>query len=120
MKDREIWHVAVQGVAKSWTQLNNWTEMLVVIKSRGFPGDSVVKNLPANAGDEGSIPVSIKSPGEGNGNPLQYSCLGNPMDREAWQPAVHDDHKRVRHDMVTKQQKFILVTHLFSLSPYSV
>ena len=42
---------------------------------------SVVKNPPANAGDEGSIPGSGRSPGEGNGNPLQYSCLGNPLNR---------------------------------------
>ena len=46
----------------------------------GFPGDSVVKNLPANAGDMGSIPGSGRPPGEGNGNPLLYSCLENPMD----------------------------------------
>ena len=55
----------------------------------GFPGGSVVKNLPANAGDVGSIPGSGRSPGEGNGNPLQYSCLENPMDRGAWQATVH-------------------------------
>ena len=48
-----------------------------------FPGDSVVKNLPANAGDMGLIPGSGRSPGRGRGNPLQYSCLGNPMDRDA-------------------------------------
>ena len=51
-----------------------------------FLGDSVVKNLPANAGDagdSGTIPGSGRSPGEGNGNPFQYSCLENPMDREA-------------------------------------
>ena len=47
------------------------------------PGGSVVKNPPANAGDTGSIPGSGRSPGEGNGNPLQYSCLENPMDRGA-------------------------------------
>ena len=50
----------------------------------GFPGGSVVKNLPANAGDEGSIPGLRRSPGEGNGNPLQYSCLGNPLDGGTW------------------------------------
>ena len=50
----------------------------------GFTGGSVVKNLPANAGDLGSIPESGRSPGEGNGNSLQYYCLENPMDREAW------------------------------------
>ena len=49
----------------------------------GFPGGSAVKNLPANAGDAGPIPGSGRPPGEGNGNPLQYSCLGNPMDRGA-------------------------------------
>ena len=53
----------------------------------GFPRGSVVKNPPTNAGDPrglGLIPGSGKTPGVGNGNPLQYSCLGNPMDREAW------------------------------------
>ena len=55
----------------------------------GFPGGSVVKNLPANAGDGGSIPGSGRSPGEGNGNPFQYSCLGNSMDGEAWPAIVH-------------------------------
>ena len=54
----------------------------------GFPGSSVVKNLPANAGDVGLICGLGRSPGEGNGNPLQYSCLGNPMDRGAWWATV--------------------------------
>ena len=49
----------------------------------GFPGGSVVNNLPANAGDVGLIPVLGRSPGEGNENPPQYSYLGNPMDRGA-------------------------------------
>ena len=49
----------------------------------------MVKNLPANAGDAGWIPGWGRSPGEGSGNPLQYSCLGNPMDRGVWQPTVH-------------------------------
>ena len=49
----------------------------------GFPGGSEVKNSPANAGDTGLIPGSGRFPGEGNGNPLQYSCLENPMDRGA-------------------------------------
>ena len=48
----------------------------------GFPGGSVVKNLPANAGDTGSIPGLERSPGEGNGNPFQYSCLENPREEE--------------------------------------
>ena len=55
----------------------------------GFPGGSVVENLPANAGDMGSIPVSGRSPREVNSNSLQYSCLGNPMDRGAWWAIVH-------------------------------
>ena len=49
-----------------------------------FPGGSVVKNQPVKAGDADSIPGLGTSLGEGKGNPLQYSCLGNPMDREAW------------------------------------
>ena len=56
----------------------------------------MVKNLPANAGDAGhvgSIPESERSPGEGNGNPLQYSCLKNSMDKGAWQAIVHGDAK---------------------------
>ena len=48
----------------------------------GFPGGSLVKNSPANAGDVGLIPGSGRSPGEGNGNPLQYSCLENPWTEE--------------------------------------
>ena len=55
----------------------------------GLPSDSAVKDLPANAGDAGSIPGSGRSPGGLNGNPLQYSRLGNPMDRGAWQATVH-------------------------------
>ena len=58
----------------------------------GFLGGLVVKNLPANArdtGDVGSVSESGKSLGGGNGNPLQYSSLGNPMDRGAWQATVH-------------------------------
>ena len=54
-----------------------------------FPGGSEVKNLPANAGDVGLSLESGRSPGEGNGNPLQYSCLENPLDRGAWRVTVH-------------------------------
>ena len=50
----------------------------------------MVKNLPANAGNMSSILESGRSPGEGNGNPLQYSCLGNPVDRGAWQATVRE------------------------------
>ena len=61
----------------------------------GFPGGLAVKNPPAmwkticSAGDTGSVPELGKTPGEGNGNPLQYSCLENSMDKGAWQATVH-------------------------------
>jgi len=57
--------------------------------SVGFPGGSVARNLPTNAGDVGLIPRSGGSPGGGNGNPLQYFYLGNPMDRGVWRATVH-------------------------------
>ena len=60
----------------------DYTYMCVYVYM-GFPGGSVVKNLPANAGDTGSIPGWGRSPGEENGNPLQFSCLRNAMDRGA-------------------------------------
>ena len=59
---------------------------------------SVGKASTCNAGDMGSIPGSGRSPGEGNGNPLQYSCLENPMDRGAWQAIVHEI-TRFGHDL---------------------
>ena len=63
----------------------------ITITFKGFPGGAVVKNLPANEGDArnvGSILGSGRSPGEGNGNPLQYSCLENPLDRGVWWSTV--------------------------------
>ena len=62
---------------------------LFLSKDKGFPGGSVVENLPANAGDSGLISESRRLPGEGNSNPLQHSCLGNPMDRGIWWAIVH-------------------------------
>ena len=56
---------------------------------RGFPGGSVIKNLPASVGDSGSIPGLGRSPGGGNGNPLWYSRLENLTDRGAWWAIVH-------------------------------
>ena len=61
----------------------------------------MVKNTPDNARNTGSIPGSGRYPGEGNDNPLQYSCLGNPMDRGAWRDTVHGGKKRVGHDIAT-------------------
>ena len=57
--------------------------------NKPVPGGSEGKASACNAGDPGSIPESGRSPGEGNGSPLQYSCLENPMDRGAWQATVH-------------------------------
>ena len=61
----------------------------ILVITLGFPGGSVVKNLFANAEDTGSIPGSGRFPGEGNGNLLRYSCLGNPIVRGAWWATVH-------------------------------
>ena len=59
----------------------------------GFPGGSEVEAAACNAGDLDSIPGSGRSPGEGNGNPLQYSCLENPMDGGIWWATVHGSQK---------------------------
>ena len=70
----------------SWSILNRgvtWSKWGLVKWSLGFPGGSVVKNLPAHSEDAGSIPGTGRSPGGGNGNTLQYSCLGSAMDRRA-------------------------------------
>ena len=107
---REAWHASIHGVAKSRTQLSDWTELnwkqyrLCIYHSsclykRGK--FAVSKESACNAGEPGSIPGSGRSPGEGNGNPLQYPCLENPMDRGAWQAAVHGVAK-VGHDLATK------------------
>ena len=66
-----------------------------------LPHSSVSKESACNAGDLGLIPQLGRPPGEGNGNPLQYSCLENPMDRGAWRATVHGV-ARVGHNLVTK------------------
>ena len=77
-------------VTNSWIQLSDWTTMLMVLNiSVGFPGGSDGKEPACNSGDPDSIPGLGRSPGKGNGNPLQYSCLENPMDRGAWPATVH-------------------------------
>ena len=73
----------------------------------------MVKNLPANAGDMGLIPGLGRSPGKGNGNPLQYFGLENPMDRGAWWAAVHGAAKVLDMfcpSLLTKQQQYIRIT----------
>ena len=96
--DRETWHAAVHGVAKSRTRLSDWTELnwgQVRSSVRDFPGGLVVKNPAAHiggscpAGDGVFDPWVEKIPWEGNVNPLQYSCQDNPMDAEAWKAMVH-------------------------------
>ena len=83
----------------------------------GFPCSSVGKESACSAGDQGSIPRLGRSPGEGNGNPLQYSSPGNPTDRGAWQVTVHGV-TRVGHDLMTKPPHndiFIALKILFAL-----
>ena len=72
-------------------------------KTRRVDCSSVDKESACHAGDPGSIPGSGRSSGEGNGNPLQYSCLENLLDRGAWQPTVHRV-ARVGHDLVTETE----------------
>ena len=64
---------------------------------QGFPSSSDGKASDCNAGDPGSIPGSGRSPGEGNGNPIQYPCLEDPMDRRAWQAVQSVGSQRVGH-----------------------
>ena len=76
----------------------------VVILILGFPLSSVGKESAYNAGELGSIPGLGRSPGEGNGNPLQYSCLENPMERGAWKATVHGV-TRVGHNLANKERE---------------
>ena len=78
-----------------WSLLgSNWTGNWECQSRRiGFPGGSDGKESACNAGNLGSVPGSGRSPGEENGNPFQYSCLGKPMDRGAWWATVHGGHK---------------------------
>ena len=85
-----------------WFSSENYFISLVIFSMIQKFSNSVDKESSCNAGDPGSIPGWGRSPGEGNGNPLQYYCLENPMDRGAWWATVHGA-ARVRHDLVTKQ-----------------
>ena len=87
----------------------------------GFPGGSVVKNLPTNSGDTGDvglIPGSERSPGGGNGNPFQYFCLENPMDRRAWRATVHGAVQSLtwlsEHTYYYDSKLIVIISHLKS------
>ena len=69
--------------------------LIALITSEGFPSASADEESACSAGHMGSIPGSGRAPGGGNGNPLQYSCLGNPMDRGAWWATVHEGRKEL-------------------------
>ena len=69
------------------------TRLMTLCTRIGFPGGSDGKESACKAGDPGLIPGSGRSPGERNGHPVQYVCLGNPMDRRAWWAIVHGGHK---------------------------
>ena len=75
---------SVLWVSKDFRELRANFDLIIDSSSMSFSGGSVVKNPLVNAGDMGLIPSSGRSPGEGNGNPLQYSCLEDPRDRGAW------------------------------------
>ena len=77
------------------------TLLAFILRSKGFPHSSVGKESGCNAGELGLIPGSGRSPGEGQGYRLQYSCLGNPTDREAWQAIAHGV-TRVGHNLANK------------------
>ena len=89
VKDREACMLQSMGLQRVRHNLVTEQQQETPVAMKGFPGGSVVKNPPANTEDMGSISVSGRYPGEGNGNPLQYSCLGNLMDRGAWWAAAH-------------------------------
>ena len=95
--DGGAWWAAVDGVANRKTRLKRLSSSSSIIDLQGFPHSSVGKESAGNTGHTGLIPGLGRCPGEGNGNPFQYSCLENPTDRGAWQATVHGI-ARVRHD----------------------
>ena len=83
---RWFWCIWLYNFPEFWRRVN---------RTLGFPGGSAVKNPPANAEDVGSVSEQGRSPGKGNGNPLQYSCLGNTIDRGTWQAYSPWDRKEL-------------------------
>ena len=117
--DREAWHAVIHGVANSQTWLNDWTELNWTNLWDGPNKWSVLPESRASLVTEwfkkkkkacqfrrhGFNTWSGRSPGEGNGNPLQYSCLGNPMDRGSCAGYSPWGQKRIGHDLAEKQQQ---------------
>ena len=107
MKKEEV-KGAIQEEVRDFCKVCNFVvlkfymEMQSIKIRQGFPGGSVVKNLPANAGNAGWIPGLERSPGKGNVNPTPVFCLENPMDRGAWRATVHG----------VEQSPTLLSTHL--------
>ena len=112
--------VAISFSRSSWPR--GWTQVSHIVGRRvtiwatrevfilwGFPGGTSVQNPPASAGVTGLIPGSGRSPGESHGNPLQYSCLENPMERGAWQVTVHSVSKRWTQLKQLRTHTFILL-----------
>ena len=93
-KDEKFWEGEIMKLPGKWQK---------VVEQKSFPGGSVVKNPPANAGDEGLVPGLGRVSREGKGNPLQYSCLGNPMGRGSWWARIHGCCKKFGHNLMTKQ-----------------
>ena len=93
---------AATVMADSAKHFNKPLSLVDVAIFWGFPGGSVVKNPPASAGDMGLIPGLRRSPGEGDGNSLQYSCLGKSMDRGAWRATIYGVAKSDRRKLATE------------------
>ena len=89
-------------VSGRYLKLSFWLKLHLF---EGFPGGSVIKNPPTNARITGLIPGLGRPPGERNGYPLQYSCLGNPMDTGAWWATVHRAAKKAGQDLRTKHKQ---------------
>ena len=94
--NRRAWSILLRGTLIYSTNIFQAPTMC-----QGFPGSSVRKESACSAEDLGLTPGSGRSPEEGNGNPLQYSCLENPVDRRAWRATVHGV-TRIRHNLATK------------------